>query len=198
VCLVVWRGGLGLGVGDGLCRKGQAWGWAEKVLHNKSGRCGLAVRLSPTVSPTPQACYRNCGTRRLRMGMGQCMGAWTWAEHGGDGAGGKGECWPGYLPPCTSDVSASTRGTYLGLPPEACDYWTTEPERPLRPSIDTAPRLKRCWPLGTAASPVLRATLRHLRLAQTRDSLSITESARLLVCFISFGALRRAGGIASA
>ena len=34
--------------------------------------------------------------------------------------------------------------TYLGLPPEACDYWTTGQERPLRASIDTAPRLRRC------------------------------------------------------
>ena len=53
--------------------KGKPGGWAEKVLHNKSGKCGRETIQSHR-QPTPQACYRNCGIkRRLRMGMGRRM-----------------------------------------------------------------------------------------------------------------------------
>ena len=98
--------------------------------------------------PTQQACYRSCGTkRRLRMGMGRRMDmgrAWGLMALGARASVGQGTY---HLVQVMCRLVHA--GPTLGLPPEACDYWTTGPERPLRTNIDTAPRPKRCWPLGT-------------------------------------------------
>lgn len=72
---MVWRGGSGLGVGDGLCRASLGGGRKRCYIINPAG---VGETVGETVQshrqPTQQACYRSCGTkRRLRMGMGRRM-----------------------------------------------------------------------------------------------------------------------------
>ena len=55
--------------------KGKPWGDGRKRCYIINP-ASVGETVGETVAPPahPQACYQNCGTRRLRMGMGQCMG----------------------------------------------------------------------------------------------------------------------------
>ena len=171
--------------------KGKPGGWAEEVLHNKSGRCGRDSGRDSAVAPPAhttsllpelwdqEAFAHGHGTvhgHGTAHGHGQSMGVMALGARASVGQGTydlvQVMCRPVHAGPTSGFPQKRATTGLLGQKGRSGPAST--PLLVLDVASHSAhesskPRLARC----TTAS-------------QTRDSLSITESARLLVYFISF------------